>query len=173
LVRPGDLPAGTTPGRHCVDHGGAGMWSSSAGRHNTPMNLAGSLGLSCVRARLAGGNHRYSVCQRKLGDLTRHTPGGHQTATLATRVQHEDHRNALDRRGLQRTPALAMAQAQRCHSPASAPEFRPQAPEENRRQLSKNAAQWLRQTAPVFLAVSSRISISVPSTHGSFLYSLF
>jgi len=33
-------------------------------------------------------------------------------ATPATWVQPEDHRNALDRKALQKTPVLAMAQAQ-------------------------------------------------------------
>src|ERR1700730_8662224 len=36
-------------------------------------------------------------------------------ATPATEVQPEDHRNALDRKVLQKTPVLAMAQAQTCH----------------------------------------------------------
>src|SRR5260370_6849350 len=35
-------------------------------------------------------------------------------ATPATEVQPEDHRNALDRKVLQKTPVLAMAQAQTC-----------------------------------------------------------
>ena len=33
----------------------------------------------------------------------------------ATGVQPEDHRNALDRKALQKTPVLAMAQAKTCH----------------------------------------------------------
>src|SRR5271166_3766947 len=36
-------------------------------------------------------------------------------ATPATEVQPEDHRNALDRKVLQKTPVLAMAQVQTCH----------------------------------------------------------
>jgi hypothetical protein len=35
--------------------------------------------------------------------------------TPATKVQLEDHRNALDRKLLQKTPVLAMAQSQTCH----------------------------------------------------------
>jgi len=36
-------------------------------------------------------------------------------ATPATEMQPEDHRNALDTKVLQKTPVLAMAQAQTCH----------------------------------------------------------
>jgi hypothetical protein len=36
----------------------------------------------------------------------------------------EYHRNALNRKTLQKTPMLAMAQAQTCHRPASAPKLR-------------------------------------------------
>src|SRR5580700_8382510 len=36
-------------------------------------------------------------------------------ATPATKVQAEDHRNALDRKVLQNTPMLAVARAQTCH----------------------------------------------------------
>jgi hypothetical protein len=36
-------------------------------------------------------------------------------ATPATGVQQKDHRNALDGKVLQKTPVLAMAQAQTCH----------------------------------------------------------
>ena len=36
-------------------------------------------------------------------------------AIPATEVQPEDHRNALDRKVLQKTPVLAMAQVQTCH----------------------------------------------------------
>ena len=36
-------------------------------------------------------------------------------ATSATEVQPQDHRNALDSNVLQKTPALAMAEAQTCH----------------------------------------------------------
>jgi hypothetical protein len=36
-------------------------------------------------------------------------------ATPATEAQRDDHRNALDRKALQKTPVLAMAQAQTRH----------------------------------------------------------
>jgi len=36
-------------------------------------------------------------------------------ATPATEVQREDHRNVLDRKVLQKTSVLAIAQAQTCH----------------------------------------------------------
>jgi hypothetical protein len=40
-------------------------------------------------------------------------------ATPATGVQREDNRNPLDRKVLQKTPVLAMAQARTCLSPSS------------------------------------------------------
>jgi hypothetical protein len=49
---------------------------------------------------------------RAYGAYARRSP---RTATAATEVQHEDHRNALDGKVLQKTPVLAMAQAQTCH----------------------------------------------------------
>jgi hypothetical protein len=61
-------------------------------------------------------------------------------ATPATEAQHEDHRNALDGKVLQRTPVLAMAQAQRTIAPASAPKLR-----QNRFKysVSTNLSQWI------------------------------
>ena len=71
--------------------------------HHTD-DLAGSLGLSCVRG---------ASVEETLGEnspLATSMP-----ATPGTEVQAEDHRNALDRKVLQKTPVLAMAQAQTCH----------------------------------------------------------
>ena len=71
--------------------------------HHTD-GLAGSLGLSCVRG---------ASLEETLGEdspLATSMP-----ATPATEVQPEDHRNALDRKVLQKTPVLAMARAQTCH----------------------------------------------------------
>jgi hypothetical protein len=61
-------------------------------------------------------------------------------ATPATEAQHDDHRNALDGKVLQRTPVLAMAQAQRTIAPASAPKLR-----QNRFKysVSTNLSQWI------------------------------
>src|ERR1700722_1277780 len=62
-------------------------------------DLAGSLGLSCVRG---------ASLEETLGEdspLATSMP-----ATPATEVEPEDHRNALDRKVLQKTPVLAMAQ---------------------------------------------------------------
>jgi hypothetical protein len=45
--------------------------------------------------------------------------GGHRgRPTPAAKAQHEEHRNALDGNVLQKTPVLAMAQAQRATDPA-------------------------------------------------------
>src|SRR5271166_1127034 len=108
-------------------HVGARIWSSALARtpsqgttHHTD-DLAGSLGLSCVRA---------ASLEETLGEdspLATSMP-----ATPATEVQPEDHRNALDRKVLQKTPVLAMAQAPTCHRShkctkvASEPIFQPQ-----------------------------------------------
>src|SRR5271165_1193125 len=73
-------------------------------RHATLIDLAGSLGMSCVRG---------ASLEEPLGEnspLATSMP-----ATPATGVQPEDHRNALDRKVLQKTPVLAMAQSQTCH----------------------------------------------------------
>ena len=70
--------------------------------HHTD-DLAGSLGLSCVLG---------ASLEEMLGEdspLATSMP-----ATPATEVQPEDHRNALHRKVLQKTPVLAMAQAQTC-----------------------------------------------------------
>src|ERR1700738_981342 len=67
--------------------------------HHTD-DLAGSLGLSCVRG---------ASLEETLGEnspLATSMP-----ATPATEAQPEDHRNALDRKVLQKTPVLAMAQS--------------------------------------------------------------
>jgi len=58
-----------------------------------------------------------AVSKASLGRLACRAYGAHagrspRTATPATEVQHEDHRNALDGKVLQKTPVLAMAQAQ-------------------------------------------------------------
>jgi hypothetical protein len=45
-------------------------------------------------------------------------------ATPAPEVQPEDHRNALDRNALQKTPVLAMPKRKRTTGPASAPKLR-------------------------------------------------
>ncbi len=63
-------------------------------------HLAGSLGLSCVRG---------ASLEETLGEdspLSTSMP-----ATPATDVQPEDHRNALDKKVLQKMPVLAMALA--------------------------------------------------------------
>jgi hypothetical protein len=78
------------------------MWTSSAGEnalqgHDTPDGLAKSLGLSCVRGASLEGR---SVTIRRW-----------QPAIPATGMQPEDHRNALDMKGLQ-NEAMAMRQAQ-------------------------------------------------------------
>ena len=67
-------------------------------------DLAGSLGLSCVRGA--------SLEQTLVEDSPLATS---MPATPATEVQPQDHRNALDSNVLQKTPALAMAEAQTCH----------------------------------------------------------
>src|SRR5271166_38469 len=75
---------------------------SQGTRHHTD-DLAGSLDLSWVRG---------ASLEDMLGEdspLATSMP-----ATLATEVQPEDHRNTLDRKVLQKTPVLAMAQAQTC-----------------------------------------------------------
>jgi hypothetical protein len=67
-------------------------------------DLAGSLGLSCV----LGASLEETLGENSsLATSMPETPG--------TEVQAEDHRNALDRKVLQKTPVLAMAQAQTCH----------------------------------------------------------
>ena len=68
---------------------------------------------------------RHTTPMISLDRLACHAYGAHarrspRTATRATEVQHEDNRNALDGKVLQRTPVLAMAQAQRTIAPASA-----------------------------------------------------
>ena len=67
-------------------------------------DLAGSLGLSCVRG---------ASLEETLGEnspLATSMP-----ATPGTEVEAEDHRNALDRKVLQKTPVLATTQALTCH----------------------------------------------------------
>jgi hypothetical protein len=76
---------------------------SQGATHHTD-DLAGSLGLSCVQGA--------SLEQTLVEDSPLATS---MPATPATEVQPEDHRNALDRNVLQKTPALAMAEAQTCH----------------------------------------------------------
>ena len=56
---------------------------------------------------------------------TGHTPGGHRgTATPATEVQHNDHRNALGGNVLQKTPGSLWRKRKRATAPASAPKLR-------------------------------------------------
>ena len=62
-------------------------------------DLAESLGLSCVR----GANLEDSSLATGMPTIP------------ATEVQPEDHRNALDRKVLHKTPVLAMARARTCH----------------------------------------------------------
>jgi hypothetical protein len=71
--------------------------------HHTD-DLAGSLGLSCVRG---------ASLEETLGEDS--SLATSMPATPATEVQPEDHRNALDTKVLRKTPVLAMAQAQTCH----------------------------------------------------------
>ena len=80
--------------------------------HHTD-DLAGSLGLPCVRG---------ASLEETLGEdspLATSMP-----ATPAIEVQPEDHRNALDRKVLQKTPVLAMPKHKRATGPASAPKLR-------------------------------------------------
>ena len=71
--------------------------------HHTD-DLVGSLVLSCV------------LCASLEETLGEDSPlATSMPATSATEVQPEDHRNALDRKVLQKTRVLAMAQAQMCH----------------------------------------------------------
>ena len=91
-----------TSARAC-GHQALARTPSQGTTHHTD-DLAGSLGLSCVRG---------ASLEETLGEdspLATSMP-----ATPATEVQPEDHRNALDRKVLQKTPVLAMAQAQTCH----------------------------------------------------------
>jgi len=80
--------------------------------HHTD-DLAGSLGLSCVR----GASLEETLDEDS--PLATSMP-----ATPATQVQPEDDRNALDRKVLQRTPVLAMGKRKRAAGPASAPKLR-------------------------------------------------
>ena len=76
----------------------AGTPSQGATHHSD--NLIGSLGLSCVRgANLEGTFGKDSPLATGIA------------ATPATDVHSEDHRSALDRKVLQRTPIAAMARA--------------------------------------------------------------
>ena len=76
----------------------AGTSSQGATHHSD--NLIGSLGLSCVRgANLEGTFGKDSPLATGIA------------ATPATDVHSEDHRTALDRKVLQRTPIAAMARA--------------------------------------------------------------
>jgi hypothetical protein len=86
----------------CVHQALAKTPSQGTTRHTD--DLARSLGLSCVRG---------ASLEETLGEnspLATSMP-----ATPGTEVQSEDHRNALDRKVLQKTPVLAMAQAQTRH----------------------------------------------------------
>ena len=85
----------------------------SQGTTHYAEDLAGPPGLSCARG---------ASLEETLGEdspLATSMP-----AIPATEVQPEDHRNALDGKVLQKTPVLAMAQAQPCTGPASAPKLR-------------------------------------------------
>src|SRR5260370_28307259 len=91
-----------TSARAC-GHQALARTPSQGTTHHTD-DLAGSLGLSCVRG---------ASVEETLGEnspLATSMP-----ATPGTEVQAEDHRNALDRKVLQKTPVLAMAQAQTRH----------------------------------------------------------
>src|SRR5271166_2909852 len=57
----------------------------------------------------------YSAQALKRHSVKIHRSQSRLPPTPATGVQPEDHRNALDRKVLQKTPVLAMAQSQTCH----------------------------------------------------------
>src|SRR5271165_1709075 len=73
-------------------------------RHTTPMI---SLDRLVCRAYSA------QALKRRLEKI--HRSQSRLPPTPATGVQPEHHRNALDRKVLQKTPVLAMAQSQTCH----------------------------------------------------------
>src|ERR1700736_307156 len=72
---------------------------------------------------------RHTTPMISLDRLACHAYGAHagmspRIATLATELQHENHRNALDGKVLQKTRVLAADPAQTATCPAGAPKLR-------------------------------------------------